>query len=106
MTKFLQRAQLLDRPECDLLLALATVHLARAKKSHELLNALSRVYNIIDDPGPDGLPDVPIQLKMGGGKVGAQLGWGKEYSHDLNKVKHIQYMLKGLENTKFFKEYL
>ena len=98
----MQGAQLLGRPECDLLLAQATVHLARANKSHELLNALSRVYNIIDDPGPDGLPDVPIQLKMGGGKVGAQLGWGKGYSHDLDKVKHVQYMPKGLENTKFF----
>ena len=98
----MQGAQLLGRPECDLLLAQATVHLARANKSHELLNALSRVYNIIDDPGPNGLPDVPIQLKMGGGKVGAQLGWGKGYSHDLDKVKHIQYMPKGLENTKFF----
>ena len=38
----MQGAQLLGRPECDLLLAQATVHLARAKKSHELLNALSR----------------------------------------------------------------
>ena len=38
----MQEVQLLGRPECDLLLAQATVHLARAKKSHELLNALSR----------------------------------------------------------------
>ena len=98
----MQGSQLLGRPECDLLLAQATVHLARADKSHELLHALSRVYSIIDDPGPGGLPDVPLHLKMGGGKVGAQLGWGKGYSHDLDKVRNIQYMPKGLENTKFF----
>ena len=98
----MQGSQLLGRPECDLLLAQATVHLARARKSHELQHALSRVYSIIDDPGPNGLPDVPLQLKMGGGKVGAQLGWGRGYSHDLDKVKNIQYMPRGLENTKFF----
>ena len=98
----MQGSQLLGRPECDLLLAQATVHLARARKSHELQHALSRVYSIIDDPGPHGLPDVPLQLKMGGGKVGVQLGWGRGYSHDLDKVKSIQYMPRGLENTKFF----
>ena len=97
----MQGAQLLGRPECDLLLAQATVHLARADKSHELLHALSRVYNVIDDPGPDGLPDVPTHLKMGGGKVGAELGWGEGYSHDLARVRDIQYMPRGLENTKF-----
>ena len=97
----MQGAQLLGRPECDLLLAQATVHLARANKSHELLHALSRVYKAIDEPGPGGLPDVPLHLRTGGGKVGAELGWGVGYSHDLDRVRSVQYMPRGLENTKF-----
>ena len=28
-------------------------------------------------PRPGGLPDVPLHLRQGGGKVGQQLGWGE-----------------------------
>ena len=73
----------------------------RAKKSHELQDALSKVYSVIDNPGPGGLPDVPLHLKTGGGKVGAELGWGEGYSHDLSRVRNIQYMPRGMENIKF-----
>jgi len=99
----MQGAQLLGRPECDVLLAQATVHLARAKKSHEVYGALSQAYNIIDNPGPQGLPDVPIHLRQGGGKVGKQLGWGNGYSFDLNQVGNIQYLPEQLKGVNFFK---
>merc|ERR1712098_417228 len=39
----MQGSQLLGKPECDILLAQAAVHLARAPKSHEVYHALSRV---------------------------------------------------------------
>ena len=98
----MQGAQLLGRPECDVLLAQCTVHLARAKKSHEVTCALNNVYKIIDNPGPGGLPEVPIHLRQGGGGVGRQLGWGQGYSFDLKKVGSIQYMPEQLRGTNFF----
>ena len=99
----MQGAQLLGKPECDVLLAQCTVHLARAKKSHEVYGALLSAYNMIDNPGPEGLPDVPIHLRQGGGKVGKQLGWGKGYSFDLNQVGNIQYLPDSLKGVQFFK---
>jgi len=100
----MQGAQLLGKPECDVLLAQCTVYLARAKKSHEVYGALTSAYNIIDNPGPQGLPDVPIHLRQGGGKVGSQLGWGQGYSFDLTKVGNIQYLPNDLKGTNFFKK--
>jgi hypothetical protein len=38
-------------PECDVLLAQAAVHLARAPKSQEVYQALGQVYEIIDSSG-------------------------------------------------------
>jgi len=98
----MQGAQLLGKPECDVLLAQCTVYLSRAKKSHEVYGALTSAYNLIDNPGPQGLPDVPIHLRQGGGKVGSQLGWGQGYSFDLSKVGNIQYLPDDLKGTNFF----
>ena len=39
----MQGSQLLGKPECDVLLAQAVVHLARAPKFHEVYHALGRV---------------------------------------------------------------
>jgi len=100
----MQGAQLLGKPECDVLLAQCTVYLARASKSHEVYGALTNVYNIIDNPGPGGLPDVPIHLRQGGGKVGQQQGWGVGYSFDLNKVGNIEYLPSELKGMNFFKQ--
>ena len=95
--------QLLGRPECDVLLAQATVHLARAPKSHEVYSALTNVYEAIDNPGPGGLPDVPLHLRQGGGRVGKEQGWGVGYSFDLGKVKNIDYMPTQLKGQNFFR---
>ena len=45
---FLKGTQLIGKPECDVLLAQCAVHLARAKKSHEVYNALKAVYESIE----------------------------------------------------------
>ena len=100
----MQGAQLLGRPECDVLLAQATTHLARAPKSHEIYGALTNVYNAIDNPGPRGLPDVPLHLRQGGGKVGKVQGWGEGYSFELGKVKDIDYMPAHLKGENFFRK--
>jgi len=100
----MQGAQLLGRPECDVLLAQATVHLARAPKSHEVYAALTNVYEAIDNPGPGGLPDVPLHLRQGGGRVGKEQGWGVGYSSDLGKVKNVDYMPTQLKGQNFFRD--
>ena len=100
----MQGAQLLGRPECDVLLAQATVHLARAPKSHEVYAALTNVYEVIDNPGTGGLPEVPLHLRQGGGKVGKEQGWGVGYSFDLGKVKDIEYMPAQLRGQNFFRK--
>lgn len=100
----MQGAQLLGRPECDVLLAQATVHLARAPKSHEVYAALTNVYEAIDNPGPGGLPDVPLHLRQGGGRVGKEQGWGVGYSFDLGKVKNVDYMPTQLKGQNFFRD--
>ena len=100
----MQGAQLLGRPECDVLLAQATVHLARAPKSYEVSAALTNVYEVIDNPGTRGLPEVPLHLRQGGGKVGKEQGWGVGYSFDLGKVKDIEYMPAQLRGQNFFRK--
>ena len=97
----MQGSQLVGRPECDKLLAHCAVYLARAPKSHEVYHALGEVYKCIDNPGPSGLPGVPLHLRTGGGKMGRDLGWGEGYTHDLNQVKNIQYMPETLKDKQF-----
>ena len=72
-----------------------------AEKAKSVADSPTRSLGLGDEPGPGGLPDVPLHLKTGGGKVGAELGWGVGYSHDLDRVRSVQYMPRGLENTKF-----
>jgi len=98
----MQGTQFLGRPECDVLLAQCAVYLARAPKSHEVYGALRSVYQLIDNPGEDGLPSVPLHLRQGGGKVGKELGWGNGYSFDLDNVGSINYMPEKLAGVNFF----
>lgn len=95
-----QGCQLIGKPECDVLLAQATVHLARAKKSHEVYKALGAVYQTIEKGS---LPAVPLHLRNASSKLTQQLGWGQGYSHNLDKVQNIQYMPDELKNVNFFK---
>jgi len=94
-----QGCQLIGKPECDVLLAQATVHLARAKKSHEVYRALKSVYQTIDQ----GLvPAVPLHLRNPTSKLTKQIGWGEGYSANLNHVQSVEYLPDELKGTNFF----
>jgi len=95
-----QGCQLIGKPECDVLLAQATVHLARAKKIPEVYKALNAVYQNIDQGS---LPPVPLHLRNATSKLTEQLGWGKGYSANPAKVQNITYMPEELKNVNFFK---
>jgi len=95
-----QGCQLIGKPECDVLLAQATVHLARAKKSHEVYKALAAVYQSIDQGV---LPPVPLHLRNSTSKMTRELGWGKGYTHNLNEVKNLTYLPPELKGSNFFK---
>ncbi|XP_023335284.1 ATPase WRNIP1 isoform X2 [Eurytemora carolleeae] len=96
-----QGTQLIGKPECDVLLAHATVHLARAKKSHEIYNALNAVYSNIDQGV---LPPVPLHLRNSTSRATTELGWGKGYSANLEKVQSISYLPEELKGVNFFNE--
>lgn len=93
----MQGSQLLGKPECDVLLAQAVVHLARAPKSHEVYQALGRVYKEIDGAGTQ--PNVPLHLRNATSSMTRDLGWGKGYGSDLRKEQFLPEELKG---TNFF----
>jgi len=96
----MQGSQLLGKPECDVLLAQAVVHLARAPKSHEVYHALGRVYKEIDGSGAQ--PNVPLHLRNATSSMTRDLGWGKGYSSDLRKVQTIDYLPEELNGANFF----
>jgi len=96
----MQGSQLLGKPECDVLLAQAVVHLARAPKSHEVYHALGRVYKEIDSSGTQ--PNVPLQLRNATSSMTRDLGWGKGYSSDLTKVQGLDYLPEELSGANFF----
>jgi len=98
----MQGSHLLGKPECDVLLAQAAVHLARAPKSHEVYHALSRVYQEIDGAGTQ--PNVPLHLRNATSSTTRELGWGKGYTSDLNKVQSIEYLPENLIGNNFFGE--
>ena len=50
----------------------------------------------------DNTPGVPIHLRNASMKLMSDMGYGKGYTHDLSKVKSIQYMPEGMESVKFF----
>ena len=96
----MQGSQLLGKPECDVLLAQAVVHLARAPKSHEVYHALGRVYKEIDGTGTQ--PNVPLHLRNATSSMTRDLGWGKGYSSDLRKVEGFEYLPEDLNDVNFF----
>ena len=96
----MQGTALLGSPECDVLLAQATVHLARAPKSHEVYGALNRVYQLVDGAGEQ--PSVPLHLRNATSGFTRKMGWGQGYSSDLGQVAKIEYLPKELRGSNFF----
>eukprot|EP00095_Tigriopus_kingsejongensis_P001113 snap_masked-scaffold743_size103610-processed-gene-0.5 protein:Tk01113 transcript:snap_masked-scaffold743_size103610-processed-gene-0.5-mRNA-1 annotation:"atpase wrnip1" len=97
----MQGCQLIGAPECDVLLAQCSVYLARARKSHEILEAMGAVKRLINDSAEE-LPGVPLHLRNPSNRLAQSLGYGDGYSHDLTQVQKITYMPESLTQVNFF----
>lgn len=99
----MQGCQLIGRPECDVILTQCATYLARAKKSHEVYNAMNRVKKLINENSEGkNLPAVPIHLRNATSSFERDLGYGGGYSANLKEVKKINYMPEELKNEQFF----
>ena len=100
----MQGCQLIGRPECDVILAECAIYLARAKKSHEVYNAMNRVKKLIKEGGEENktLPPVPLHLRNVTSSLERSLGYGVGYSYDLKEAKNIMYLPEELKNEIIF----
>lgn len=98
-----QGSQLIGKPECDVLLCQAAVHLARAKKNPEVYMAMKAAQATIQEGS---LPSVPLHLRNATSKLTRELGWGKGYSHDTKVINSLEYMPKELKGVNFFSKQL
>ena len=67
--------QMIGMPECDVLLAQCVIYMARAEKSREIITALRKCQDVVENQkGPQ--PKVPLFIKdrSGQGKLRATLG--------------------------------
>ena len=97
----MQGCQLIGRPECDVLLAQCTTYLARAKKSHEVYNAMNKARKLIKDSDDNrGLPPVPLHLRNANSSLDRELGFGAGYV--AQELKNITYMPAELKNENLF----
>ena len=96
----MQGCQLIGRPECDVILAECVVYLARAKKSHEVYNAMNKVKQLLANASQN--PPVPLHLRNPTSSLERNLGYGAGYTYDLNRVKDIRYMPDELKHERFF----
>ena len=96
----MQGCQLIGRPECDVILAECVVYLARAKKSHEVYNAMNKVKQLLTNTNQN--PPVPLHLRNPTSSLERNLGYGAGYTYDLNRVKDICYMPDELKHERFF----
>ncbi|HIE06119.1 MAG TPA: replication-associated recombination protein A [bacterium (Candidatus Stahlbacteria)] len=84
------------RPECDLNLAQATIYLARAPKSNEVLLGISGAK---DDALKTMAEPVPLHLRNAPTYLMKKLGYGKGYiyphSHPGSKIDYLPRNLKG-----------
>ena len=97
----MQGCQLIGRPECDVILAQCTTYLARAKKSHEVYNAMNKAKELIKDSNNDkGLPPVPLHLRNANSSLDRELGFGSGYGSQ--ELESINYMPDELKDENFF----
>jgi len=85
-------------PECDVILAQATVHLSLSPKSNSLYKAVSSARSDIRQFGN---LDVPMNIRNASTKLMKQMGYGKnyKYAHNFEDAKvdqqHLPDKLKG-----------
>jgi len=97
----MQGCQLIGRPECDVILAQCTTYLARAKKSHEVYNAMNKVRTLIrESDDTRGLPPVPLHLRNATSSLDRSLGFGVGYV--AQNFQSITYMPDELKEETFF----
>ena len=97
----MQGCQLIGRPECDVILAQCTTYLARAKKSHEVYNAMNKVRTLIrESDDTRGLPPVPLHLRNATSSLDRSLGFGVGYV--AQNFQSISYMPDELKEETFF----
>ncbi len=89
-------------PEAQLILAHATLYLATAKKSREVVNALSRakeaVYEFPNEP-------IPLHIRNAPTKLMKNLGYSKGYAWSANFVgpqSNLSFLPEKLKGRKFF----
>jgi len=98
----MQACQLVGMPECDVILAQTAVYLARAPKSHEVYAAMMRANKCVSNGGH--LPPVPLHLRNAVTSLDKKMGYAQGYTHELDKVKSIEYMPEELKGIDFFKK--
>ena len=48
------------------------------------------------------LPGVPLHLRNATSKLASQMGYGRGYSYDLDRVGNVEYMPEELRGLSFF----
>ncbi|RJR30865.1 replication-associated recombination protein A [Candidatus Parcubacteria bacterium] len=95
-----QACHFIGMPECNVILAQATVYLALAKKSVELYRAYGKVKedvaNSMDEP-------VPLHLRNAPTKLMKDLGYGKDYKYNPNYDEPViqEYFPEKLKGRKY-----
>lgn len=88
-------------PESDCILAQLTIYLARAPKSREACDSLSKCKQlIINNKGA--MPAVPLHLRNAPTKLMKSLGYAKNYNMASKEESGLNYLPDELEGVDFF----
>lgn len=91
----------LGLPECNVILAQATVYMAKCKKSNELYVAYQKAA---DDVKKYGNLPVPLHLRNAPTKLMKNIGYGKDYKYspDFEYKEEQEYLPEKLRKRKYF----
>jgi putative ATPase len=91
----------LGLPECNVILAQATVYMAKCKKSNELYVAYQKAA---DDVKKYGNLPVPLHLRNAPTKLMKNIGYGKDYKYspDFGYKEEQEYLPEKLKKRKYF----
>lgn len=97
----LQAVEKIGMPEADCILAQLTTYLARAPKSREACESLSKCKLLIQNyKGP--MPSVPIHLRNAPTNLMKNLGYGKNYNMLHMDESGLNYLPEDLKDVNFF----
>lgn len=98
-----QSVQLIGMPESDCIIAQCVVYLARASKSREICDALSKCKESIKNhKGP--IPSVPLHLRNASTKLMKEIGFGAGYNMLDKDESGLEYMPEGMEDVNYFED--